>query len=70
MPEFTVRPEDLELDIADHFGEIQRRQVNAFEREQFREECKAFGRQGVWFDCDRRYWLLGENVGADTEWTA
>ncbi len=69
MTEFAIRPEDLALDIVDHFGEIQRRQINAFEREEFRKDCKAFGRQGVWFDCDRRYWLLSEDLSTDIEWT-
>lgn len=64
----AVRPEDLELDIVDHFGEIQRRQFDALEREEHRKDCKALGRQGVYFDCDRRYWLLGEDVSADVEW--
>ena len=69
MTEFTVRSEDLELDIVDLAEVIQRRQINALDREEFRENCKVLGRQGVWFDCDRRYWLLGEDVSTDTEWT-
>lgn len=68
MTEFTIRSEDLELDIVDHFGEIQRLQINAFDREEFRKDCKTLGRQGVWFDLDHRYWLLGDDVSADVEW--
>lgn len=68
MTAFTIRPEDLELNISDLVGEIQRRQFDALGREEHRKDCKALGRQGVYFDCDHRYWLLGEDVSADVEW--